>query len=281
MSVIWITVAIVAGIGIIAAILLWAAAKKFHVEEDPRIAEVEALLPGANCGGCGKNGCHDFALACTTATTLEGLAPGVGNAVMEQIAGIVGLTPVATAPKVAIVRCGGACSLRPKLSVYDGVRSCAIEASIFAGAEGCAYGCLGCGDCVEACPYDAIHLNEETRLPEVDFEKCVGCGKCVSACPRSLTTLIEKHDTMVWVACMNRDKGPAAMKVCQVSCIGCGKCMKVCEPKAIKVSQFVASINQDSCIACGNCIEVCPRSSIHHKGFIPKVDAQTTNDENI
>lgn len=276
MNVIWITVAIVAAIGIIAAIILWAAAKKFHVDEDPRIGEVEALLPGANCGGCGKNGCHDFAVACASASTLEGLAcPGAGNAVMEQIAGIVGLTPVATAPKIAIVRCQGSCDRRPKMADYDGVSSCAIEASVFAGGDACAYGCLGCGDCAEACPYDAMHINPDTRLPEVDLQKCVGCGKCVSACPRGLTTLIEKNDTMVWVACMNRDKGSEAMKVCKVSCIGCGKCMKACPEKAVKVAQFVASINQDLCVACGKCIEACPRQSILHTGTLPDTTSQS------
>ncbi len=280
MSIVWITIFILCGIAVIAAVLLYVAAKKFYVYEDPRIGEVEALLPGANCGGCGKKGCHDFAVACASAKTLEGLnCPGAAESVMLNIANIVGLTPQKSIPRIAIVRCDGTCSLRPTTATYDGPRSCAIEASTFAGTTACAYGCLGCGDCVAACPYDAIHIDTETGLPAVDHSRCVGCGKCAAACPRGIITLIDKRDTLVWVACMNHDKGAVAMKECDASCIGCGKCLKTCPAKAIKITEFLAGINQDACIACGQCVNVCPHGSILIKGEPKLMPAESQADD--
>ena len=263
MGIVWITVAVVAGIGIIAAIMLYIAAKRFHVPENPLVSEVEDVLPGANCGSCGHAGCHAFAVACATATSLENLyCPGCGSAGMKKIASIVGLAPAEKKPEVAMVRCNGSCASRGDVVHYDGVRSCAIEASTFSGETACAYGCLGCGDCESACPFDAIHMDPESHLPVVDFNKCVGCGKCAEACPRGLIALVEKKSPLVWVSCMNHDKGAVAMKECDVACIGCGKCMKACSHGAVKVNGFVASINQEACVGCGECAEVCPRGSI-------------------
>ena len=48
-------------IGAVGAVFLYAASKKFEVYEDPRIAQVQEVLPGANCGGCGYPGCAGFA----------------------------------------------------------------------------------------------------------------------------------------------------------------------------------------------------------------------------
>lgn len=265
MNIVLLTIGIMTALGLIAALILYIVAKKFHVAEDPRIAEVEELLPGANCGGCGQSGCHAFAVACCGADTLEGLnCPGAGAEVMATIADIVGLAPVKTEPKVAIVRCNGACSLRPQTSDYDGVRSCAIEAATFSGTTDCAYGCLGCGDCVETCPYDAIHIDSVSGLPVVDFNKCVGCGRCVAACPRSIITLAPANTagSRVWVACMNHDKGGIAAKECEVSCIGCGKCLKVCSVKAPKIKNFLAEIDPQVCTGCLECVDACPHCTI-------------------
>lgn len=263
MGEILVTVLLMAFIGLVAALLLYMASKKFYVYEDPRISEVEDLLPGANCGSCGYSGCHAFAVACCTADSLEGInCPGAGSGVMADIGRIVGLAAEEVAPKVAVLACNGSCSLRPAINNYTGIRSCALEASLFAGSTACAYGCLGCGDCVSACPYDAIHMDVSTGLPSVDYAKCVGCGRCSDACPRGLLHLEDKRRPMVWVACSNHDKGGQAMKECEVACIGCGKCMKTCPANAIKVSGFVAAIDQSLCTACGACMEVCPRHSI-------------------
>lgn len=252
-------------IGLIAGILLYVAAKKFHVYEDPRIGDVEALLPGANCGGCGLTGCHAFAVKAITDNSLEGLnCTGVDDAGMARIADVAGLTATPGKKRKAVVKCSLSCDNRDPRNVYDGIRSCAVEASLYQGESDCIYGCLGCGDCVRACPFDAMHIAPGDSLPAVDMDKCVGCGKCVKACPRSI---VELHDytpgqQMVWVACSNRDKGPVAMKECGVACIGCGLCKKKCTHDAITVTSFLAHIDSSKCVGCGDCIDPCPRHSI-------------------
>ena len=52
---------VLGSIALVAAVILYVVSKKFAVRENPKIAEIEELLPQANCGGCGKAGCHDFA----------------------------------------------------------------------------------------------------------------------------------------------------------------------------------------------------------------------------
>ena len=144
------------------------------------------------------------------------------------------------------------------------MRSCAIEASLYQGESDCIYGCLGCGDCVKACPFGAMQLNEGEQLPHVDLDKCTGCGKCVEACPRNLCELtpLSAERPIVWVACANRDRGPIAMKECGVACIGCTKCRKVCPNEAPVIASFLAHIDQEKCTSCGECIKACPRHTI-------------------
>ena len=140
---------------------------------------------------------------------------------MKKIAAALGREVVEQAPKIAVVKCNGSCENRPRLNRYDGARSCAIEHSLYIGDTACAYGCLGCGDCVAACPFDAIHMSPATGLPEVSDEKCVACGACVKACPRNIIELRNKgpKDRRGFVSCVNKDKGAVARKACKVACI--------------------------------------------------------------
>lgn len=261
------TVLLMGGLGLLAAGVLYIVAKRFHVQEDERIGRVEECLPGANCGACGYKGCHDFAIACVNATTMEGLnCPGTSNEGMTQIASIMGLAAGEKIIKKAIVACNGTCANSPRQRRYDGVSNCSVMAMVCEGESDCPYGCLGCGDCVLACPYSAINLNVETGLPTVDMEKCVGCGKCVNVCPRGVMGLAEipsGKERIIWVGCRNRDKGAIAMKECNVSCIGCGKCKRACQYDAVTVWGALAVIDTSVCSRCGACMDVCPRQSIY------------------
>ncbi len=267
MNIIIVSVIVLGVIGIIAAVLLYVAATHFRVDENPKIAEVEELLPGANCGGCGFSGCRAFAEKCATSDTLDGLnCNSLAAEGMRRIADTLGLSAVSPIVKKARVLCSATCDNRPPLNRYDGVTSCAIEASLYQGESDCTFGCLGCGDCVKACPFGAMKLTEESVIPEIDLSKCVGCGKCVVSCPRHIVELAQYDADRPWVAvtCANRDKGPIAMKECKVACIGCGLCKKKCEHEAITIEQFLAHIDSEKCLGCGECIEACPRHSIHN-----------------
>ena len=279
MSLILIAVISLGAIGLVSAVILFAASKKFAVYEDPRIAQVAAVLPQANCGGCGYPGCTGFADACVKAGSLDGkLCPVGGQPVMAKVAEILGLAAVASEPKVAVVRCNGTCANRPRVTEYDGARSCAIMASTYGGETGCSYGCLGCGDCVAACQFDAIHMNPETGLPEVDEDKCTACGACVKACPKSVIELRYKgkKSRRVYVSCVNKDKGAVTRKACSVGCIGCGKCVKACQFDAITVENNLAYIDFTKCKSCRKCVEACPQNAIVELNFPPrKVVANT------
>lgn len=273
MSLITIAIITLAGIGVLAALILFFAAKKFHVEEDPRIDLVEEALPAANCGGCGLPGCRSFAEALVKADTFDGLnCPVGGNEVMGEIAEILGKTVVKSDPKIAVLKCNGTCDNRPKTNQYDGASSCAIASSLYGGETACSFGCLGLGDCAVACDFDALHMNPETGLPEVDDEKCIACNACVTACPKLLFELRKKgpKSRRIYVSCANQDKGAAAKRACSVACIGCTKCAKECNFEAITIKNSLAYIDNDKCRLCRKCVSVCPTSAITELNFPPK-----------
>ena len=140
----------------------------------------------------------------------------------------------------------------------------------------CAYGCVACGACVEACRFGAVQIND-LGCAEVDEEKCIGCGACARKCPRGLIDLRRTEDRIA-VLCSNRDKGfnPAtktgARTVCDVSCIGCGICEKTCTASAIHVEDNCAVIDEASCLSCGMCAVKCPQHAIYDlRGIFTKV----------
>ena len=268
MNFILIAVAVLGAIGLIAALVLYVCSKKFAVKEDPRIGQVAELLPGANCGGCGYPGCGGFADALVKAAdggSLDGMLCPVGGAdVMGKVADLLGMAVANSEPKVAVVRCNGSCEHRPKIAEYSGLRTCSAMHACGTGETACGYGCLGCGDCVEACSFGGITINPETGLPEVNEDLCTSCGACVKACPRNIIELRKKgpKNRRVYVGCVNKDKGAVSMKACKVSCIGCGKCAKECPFDAIKVEGNVAYIDADKCRLCRKCEKVCPTHAI-------------------
>ena len=275
-TIIW-TIVILSALGLVLALVLFFIAKKFKVEEDPRIDEVEKVMPGANCGGCGFAGCRAFADAAVKAPNLDNnFCPVGGNEVMKKVGAILGYEIKEKAPMVAVVRCNGTCTNRPKTNVYDGFQSCKVKAALYSGDTGCSYGCLGCGDCVAACKFRAITMNPETGLPVVDEEKCTACGACAKACPKHVIELRNKgpRSMRVFVSCINHDKGPVAKKACAAACIGCGICVKTCTKGAIVLDNNVAYIDSEKCKLCRECEAMCPTGAIHGVGFPKELDKE-------
>ena len=253
------------GMGIISAIILYFIAKKFEVREDPRSEEILSILPGVNCGGCGYPGCSGFANACVKASALDKLVCPVGGAeTMNRIAAILGQNAVAHEPTIAVVHCNGSCDKRTHTNTYDGVGHCAMASALYGGETACSYGCLGFGDCVSVCQFNAIRMNPETRLPEVDDNQCTACGICVKTCPKLLIQIQRKgpDSHRIYIACMNKDKGGVARKACAVACTGCSKCQKNCEFEAVTMADNLARIDDTKCTLCGKCVGDCPTSAI-------------------
>ena len=277
MNLILIAVIVLGVIGLVSALVLYIISNRFAVHEDARIGQVAEVLPQANCGGCGYPGCSGFAAACVKAAdagSLDGkFCPVGGQPVMDQVAGILGLAAVASAPKVAVVRCNGTCENRPRNAKFDGAQSCRVQQMTGLGETGCGYGCLGCGDCVKKCQFGALTMDPSTGLPVVDEEKCTACGACSKACPRGIIEIRLKgpKGRRVVVLCSNKDKGAVANKVCKASCIGCGKCVKTCEKfEAITLVNNLAYIDAEKCKMCRKCEEACPKGAIHGFNFPPR-----------
>ncbi|MDY6802112.1 MAG: Fe-S cluster domain-containing protein [Bacteroidota bacterium] len=275
------TIILLSAIGAGAAIILYFVAQKFKVYEDPRIGQVEEALPAANCGGCGYPGCRGFAEALVNADDISDLyCPVGGNETMAAVAKILGKEVEEKEPLVAVVRCSGSPEHRKRVNQYDGAFSCAISSSLYAGETDCQYGCLGLGDCVDACDFDAIYMDEKTGLPVVIDDNCTACGACVKACPNDIIELRKKNkkDRKIFVSCVNQDKGGIARKACKVACIGCGKCVKVCPFDAITMENFLAYIDPNKCKLCRKCVSECPTEAILEINFPPRKVKEDTKD---
>ena len=271
------TIMVVSGLAALLALLLFLVAKKFRVEEDPRIDDVEKMLPGANCGGCGFAGCRGMSEALVKQEDISSLyCPVGGGECMKKIATYLGKAAAEREPMVAVVRCAGSCENRPRVNRFDGAQSCVVASSLYAGETGCSFGCLGLGDCASVCEFGALQINPATGLPEVDEEKCTACGACVKACPKRIIELRKKapKGRKIYVSCVNKDKGAVARKACKVACIGCGKCAKVCPFEAITVESNLAYIDFTKCKMCRKCVAECPTGAIVEFGFPPRKVAE-------
>ncbi len=246
-------------LGMVFAFLLFAVSKIFHVPIDERVARVEEMLPGANCGGCGCAGCADFAVKLVKGELVPANCPVSSEEQRRKIAEFLGISHDVGDRFCAFVHCGGGLDKAVQRAEYHGVRDCLSLDMLLKGDKGCVFGCLGYGDCVRVCPFDAIHI--VNGIAVVDRTKCTGCGKCVSACPRGIIELVPMKQK-VFVRCWSTDLGKDVMPVCKVGCIACRRCEKECPVGAIVVTDNLARIDYGKCINCGKCVKVCPTKAI-------------------
>lgn len=262
MTYIIIPVVVLGLIGLSLGLFLAFASKKFEVKLDPNVEKILSVLPGVNCGACGYPGCSGYAEAVSKGDAEINLCAPGGVEVVSEISSIMGLDAVETGEKkVARVFCQGDNSKTKKNYDFQGkIESCHNAMLYFGGDKSCGFGCLGYGDCVSVCPFDAIKINEK-GIAIVDEEKCTACNKCVKACPKNVIKILPKS-SRVSVLCTSKDAGAIARKVCEVSCIACGLCQKACPVDAIEIKNNLAIINPEKCINCGICALKCPTNAI-------------------
>jgi len=172
------------GLGAICGIVLGAASRIFYVWEDPRIAEVESTLAGANCGGCGYAGCSAAAVAVVGGKAPPSVCVVGGMESAQAAAEVMGMEVGLAEPLKSYNTCAGGSRAETKY-LYFGVNTCQAQANLSGGHRVCGVGCIGLGDCVRACQFDALKMGPE-GYPVVDKNKCVGCGNCEQVCPKAI-----------------------------------------------------------------------------------------------
>jgi RnfABCDGE-type electron transport complex B subunit len=263
-------------IGLISVALLATASQKFAVEVDPNVEAILDALPGANCGACGNPSCFAAAEAIAAHRSPATTCVAGGKKTAEAVAAILGescefLTVVSER------HCGGGVNAR-RAYEHTGLKSCAAVSKLAGGAIVCGWGCLGFGDCVTACPFDAMALDDR-GLPVIDLHKCTGCGVCVRECPRGGTHLLQivPEDSGVAVRCSSKDPVKDRRGYCGMCCIACKKCERTCPTGAIVVEGGLAVLDPAKCISCYSCVDVCPTDCIDVHGRAAAADASVTD----
>jgi Na+-translocating ferredoxin:NAD+ oxidoreductase RNF subunit RnfB len=248
-------------LGLVLSALLSLAHRVLFVPEDPRIEGVAEMLPGTNCGACGNPSCLVFAEALVAETVSPAQCTVSSVEEAERIAEYLGVAVGEIDRQLARLACAGGTNVARQRAWYEGYPSCQAADLVAGGAKGCAWGCLGLGDCERSCDFDAIIMNEQ-GLPEVDSEKCTACGDCVDACPKDLFSL-EPVRHKLWVACKNLLFDEEAERECEVACTGCGLCVADAAPGLITMQDNLAVINRELMeLASKEAIRRCPTGAI-------------------
>lgn len=141
-------------LGMLLGLVLGIANRKFKVEENPVTAEIEAMLPGSNCGQCNFPGCAGAAQAIVDGSASPTCCPAAGKTLVEEIAAKLGLSLDAS----------GVEARAPQLAL--------VTEEL----------CIGCCRCIKVCPTDAI-VGSNKQIHNVLKEACTGCGNCIALCP--------------------------------------------------------------------------------------------------
>ncbi len=231
------------GLGAVFSLGLALAYTKLQVYVDPRLEMVAGELPGANCGGCGYPGCTAFADAIVSGKAEITACPVNTQDGLIEISEIMGVQAVEKEKEYARILCRGGNNETVPKAIYHGIKTCIAAHLTLGGDKLCRYGCLGYGDCVFSCPFDAIVI-DDNGLPEVDEDKCTGCGNCEEACPRDI---IEIHPAShnLFVFCKSQDEAKYTRLVCTRACNGCKSCQKKAGEDNISVLNNLAIINYD------------------------------------
>jgi Na+-translocating ferredoxin:NAD+ oxidoreductase RNF subunit RnfB len=256
-----VTGAFMAALGGLLALFLAVASKRLYVYEDPRIDQVEEMLPHSNCGACGTAGCRNFAEQAVAGRIEPGRCTVNPPEQNQSIAALLGVALGDIEKRVARLACAGGSHVAKMRAHYSGLSSCRAAAVAGGGGKLCAWGCLGLGDCADVCDFDAIRMDSH-GLPQVDADKCTACGDCVDICPKQLFSL-HPVSHKLWVACRNQEDGVSAEAACAVACTACGRCEMDAAPGLIHVEHELAVVDYArNAQADRRAIERCPTGAI-------------------
>lgn len=263
------------GVALVAGILITVFSHFFSVPENPLKAEIRECLPGINCGACGYKGCDDYAAALAEGGVAPNLCIPGAQAVADKIGGIIGVESEPFKDVVAFVSCNGNCEATFNTAEYEGVKTCYAASMIYGGTNSCRFGCLGFGDCANACPSNAICIKD--GIAHINTARCLGCGLCARTCPKQIINMIPQETATV-VMCSNKQKGADAKKACKNACIGCKKCEKTCPHGAIKVIDNLAVIDYEKCVHCEACVKECPTGCLK-TAFFPDIPDNVSSED--
>ncbi len=255
-----------ASLGILLALLLSLANRYLFVYEDPRIDEVEDLLPHANCGACGTPGCRPFAEALVAQEVDPGLCTVNAAEMNQHIADFLGVEVIQHEQQVARLACAGGSHVAHTRANYEGLKTCRAAALVSGGGKGCTWACLGLEDCGTVCDFDAITFNKFS-LPVVDADLCTACGDCVTECPKDLFSL-QPISHKLWIACSNKDNMDESEAHCDVACNACSRCVSDAPEGLITIQNSLATINYSkNGLSSKIAIERCPTGAIIWKNY--------------
>lgn len=255
-----------AGLGVILAGVLSIASRRLYVYEDPKIDEVEELLPHANCGACGTPGCRPFAEALVAKEVDPGLCTVNSTDMNQLIADFLGVQVSQHEKMVARLACAGGSQVAYTRANYQGLKTCRAAALVSGGGKGCTWACLGLEDCANVCDFDAITLNKFS-LPVVNEDLCTACNDCVTECPKDLFSL-QPISHKLWVACNNKDNMDESEAHCDVACNACNRCVSDAPEGLITIQGNLASIDYSkNMLASKVAIERCPTGAIVWKDY--------------
>lgn len=248
-------------LGLLLSSMLAFANKKLWVFEDPRIDEVENMLPATNCGACGNPGCRPFAKALISGEVVPAQCTVSSPEMIGEIADYLGVESGDIVKRVARLACAGGSHVARMRARYDGLESCRAAAVVSGGPKSCTWGCIGLADCADVCDFDAITMDRH-GLPVVDTAKCTACEDCVDICPKGLFS-IQPVDRRLWVACKNLEHGDSAENECEVACTACERCVKDSPEGLIKIQNNLAMVDYSkNSLASPVATERCPTGAI-------------------
>ena len=260
-------------LGVFFGFTLAAVAMRFQVPSNPLVDRVRSVLPSANCGACGFAGCQAYAEAVVERKDVPVNLCSPGRAPVAKMLGeLTGKDVGSIVDRVVIMRCTGTTAYARQEAIYAGIETCAAAALVFGGPKACKNGCLGLGDCVRACPFQALTISDGS-IAQVLPDMCTGCGICVPVCPKDLFQLYPRMHR-IELSCVTRDKQSVVRATCMVGCTQCRKCVSKCPAGAITWDGRI-NIDHDMCLAYGPscneaCVDICPSIILHRVGQSPR-----------